>query len=46
MHALENIVIVLKTGEEAFIERPHPIVTITNGWQSQSITITDQILDA
>ena len=28
MYALENIVIALKTGEEAFIERPHQLVTV------------------
>ena len=37
MYALENIVIALKTGEEAFIERRHQLVTMKNGWQSQFI---------
>ena len=46
MYALENIVIALKTGEKAFIERPHQLVTMKNGWQSQFIIINDQILDA
>lgn len=45
MYALENFVIVLRTGEEAFIERLHHYVTITNGWKSQSIIIKDQVVD-
>ena len=46
MYTPENIAIVLKTREEAFIECPHHLVIPRNGWQSQFTIINDQILDA
>ena len=45
MHALGNIVIVLRAREETFLKYLHHLVTITNGQNFQVFMIKNQILD-